>query len=145
MIAFLIGCSQPQNPLTTPQQQKQSFENALLQAVTPWLGTPYKWGGTTKDGVDCSGFVQNIYAEFGVKLPRCSRQQRKIGKEVRQLQWGDLVFFMLPGKSSHVGIFLGKGNFVHSSKSKGVTVSSLDSEFWKQHFIAARRVKQPTN
>jgi len=142
MIALLIGCSQPQYPQTAPKEQKLSFKNALLQEVSPWLGTPYKWGGTTKNGVDCSGFVLNICAEFGVKLPRCSRQQLKKGKEVRKIQCGDLVFFMLPGKSSHVGIFLGKGKFVHSSKSKGVRVSSLESKFWKQHLITARRITQ---
>ena len=93
-----------------------------------WLGTPHRMGGTTKQGVDCSGFVCNVYKEiYGISLPRRSQDMAKVCKIINNkndLKEGDLVFFnnKKGGTINHVGIFLDKDKFIHTSSSKGVTM-----------------------
>jgi cell wall-associated NlpC family hydrolase len=122
-----------------------SSQGSLLDNVcglaTGFLGTPYRWGGTTPKAFDCSGFVRYVYAELGVKLPRTARQQIKVGQKVSgaMLQAGDLIFFdMMKGYVSHVGMYLGNGKFIHASTPRtGVRIDPLSK--YSKHLVGARR------
>jgi cell wall-associated NlpC family hydrolase len=115
----------------------------LLRTATDLLGTPYRNGGSTTEGFDCSGFVQYVFARQGVSLPRTVRMQRETGSRVRQPEAGDLVFFAADGgKPSHVGIALGPDRFIHAPSSKGVVrVEPFASTYWADRFVEARRVE----
>lgn len=120
----------------------------LYVEVSFWLGTPYRYGGSSKSGTDCSGFVGEVFKKvYGKQLERSSDDQarkdvRKVGKH--KLKTGDLVFFRTARKSKkidHVGIFLKDGQFIHASTSKGVIVSSLDEDYYKRTWKKGGRVK----
>jgi cell wall-associated NlpC family hydrolase len=99
-------------------------------------------GGTTRRGIDCSGFVQRLYRDiFALRIPRSTTLQVKSGRsiDIDQLRAGDLVFFRIPRKKGHVGIYLGRAEFAHASTTRGVTVSSLHEPFWRQSYWTARR------
>jgi len=115
----------------------------LRAEAARWQGTPHRMGGTDFNGVDCSGLVQQIYRDlFGIQMPRTARQQVARGKRAgrAELEPGDLVFFKPPGKKDHVGIYLGKGEFVHTSAQRGVMVSRLDLDYWRKYYWTARRI-----
>ncbi len=116
----------------------------LLLDVVSYLGVPYMYGGTSKKGVDCSGFTSRVYASAtDLTLPRSTREQFTVGTKVRrnELRFGDLVFFNTTGRSpSHVGIYIEDDLFAHASVSDGVTFSSLESGYYKKRFVGARRV-----
>lgn len=118
----------------------------LYLEIADWLGTPYRTGGTTRRGVDCSGFVQAIVeAAYGKKLSRTTREQMaRSGRRIprRKLREGDLVFFSSgrPKKTpTHVGIYLKDGYFAHASSSRGVCVSSLGEGYWDANYLQAVR------
>ncbi|MDL2215256.1 NlpC/P60 family protein [Dysgonomonas sp. OttesenSCG-928-M03] len=120
----------------------------LFAEVSLWLGTPYRYGGNTKKGTDCSGFVGQVYRRvYGKELERSSdNQAKKNVREIRKgsLEPGDLVFFRTlrnSKKIDHVGIFLKNGRFIHASTSKGVIVSSLDEEYYRKNWQKGGRVK----
>lgn len=106
------------------------------------VGVPYKWGGVTNKGFDCSGLVWYVFDKNAVHLPRTADIQYQTGKKIGRsnLQKGDLVFFTTyePG-ASHNGIYLGEGKFVHAS-SRGVMVSNLAESYWKTRYLGARRI-----
>ncbi|WP_291963821.1 C40 family peptidase [Caloramator sp.] len=108
------------------------------------LGVRYVYGGTTTNGLDCSGFVQYVYKKMGVVLPRTASQQARVGLAVSKdnLRKGDLVFFeTVSAGISHVGIYLGNGKFIHaSSTKKGVTISSLNSGYYNERYRGAVRI-----
>lgn len=115
----------------------------LLQIIDEWWGTRYSLGGTTKDGIDCSAFVQVVMSGvFGVLLPRTSNEQFKASEPVddEYLQEGDLVFFRSGRTISHVGIYLRNNKFVHASTSQGVMVSDLNETYWRAKFKSGGRV-----
>ncbi|MBQ7279690.1 MAG: C40 family peptidase [Bacteroidales bacterium] len=131
-------------PRTAYEEASDKGKNKKLYAVIkPWMGVPYKYGGTTKQGIDCSGFVGNIYREaYGITLHRTANDMQQDVKKVSksQLREGDLVFFVNShGKVSHVGIYLHDGLFVHSSTSRGVIISPLSDSYWSQHFHCGGR------
>jgi cell wall-associated NlpC family hydrolase len=108
------------------------------------VGKPYRYGGSSpSSGFDCSGLVQYSYAQAGRKLPRSTDEQRSASKRigVADLRRGDLLFFDQEGKrSSHVGLYLGNGEFVHApSSGKRVRRDRLDTPYWKKHLAEARR------
>ncbi len=120
----------------------------LLDAVS-FLGVPYKYGGNSKQGVDCSGLTCNVY-ETAVKkkLPRSALEQFHSGTPVQksELEFGDLVFFNTTGRApSHVGLYIEDDLFVHASVVSGVTISSLESTYYKNRFVGARRIVDQTS
>ena len=118
------------------------FVEALLRTATDLLGTPYRNGGSTVDGFDCSGFVQYVFAQQGIRVPRTVVRQAEVGSKVREPQAGDLVFFATEGrKTTHVGIALGPDRFIHAPSSRGVVrVEPFASQYWSERFVEARRV-----
>lgn len=133
--------------LTGPATSKASASSfdSLYSSARSYLGVPYKLGGTTRGGIDCSGFTQNVFKENGVSIPRTTGQQYSTGSAVAKsnLQQGDLVFFNTSGRGvSHVGIYIGNNNFIHASTSRGVMVSSInDPYYWGSRYLGAKRVK----
>ena len=124
---------------------KQVRNTTLYYFIDEWYGTPYHMGGTTKNGIDCSGFVQKLYQEvYNYNIPRSSREQYtncKISKNTNKAEEGDLIFFKTFGKNiSHVGVYLWNDFFVHASTSQGIVISSLNEEYWKKHFAGVGRI-----
>ena len=115
-----------------------SLIRRILGSAVALQGIPYVFGGTTPNGFDCSGFVQYVFRQAGINLPRMADEQSAVCKSVTNPQEGDLVFFQTyaPGVS-HIGIFLGGNRFIHASSSKGITISSLDEDYWANHYIGA--------
>jgi cell wall-associated NlpC family hydrolase len=109
------------------------------------IGTPYEWGGTDANGFDCSGLIQFAYARLGIQLPRTSAAQMRVGWSVpadrARLRPGDVLGFSngRSGKTDHVGLYVGAGEFIHSS-SNGVRVSSLGNPYWRESLVEARRI-----
>ncbi|WP_133274260.1 C40 family peptidase [Hymenobacter radiodurans] len=119
---------------------------ALLRTVTDWLGTPYRYGSSTRRGTDCSGFVSRVFQEvYGITLQRSSRSMFQSVKRISkaEMEEGDLVFFRRgPGQPIyHVGIYLKDGKFAHSATSGGVMISSLRQAYYNRNFYAAGRVE----
>jgi probable lipoprotein NlpC len=119
----------------------------LKKVLDSWLGTPYRWGGMTKAGVDCSGLVALVFRELkGIALPRMAADMIDLGQPVKtdDLRPGDLVFFRWGyfGRADHVGIYSGEGHFVHASSRLGVIESGLNDAYYRSHVIAGRRLFQ---
>lgn len=117
---------------------------AVVTESYQWIGTPYRYGGNNRRGVDCSGLVNAVFGRFGVKLPRRARDLARKGRsqDRSDLVPADLVFFAnTAGKGiTHVGIYLGENRFIHSSTSRGVIISSLDDDYYRRHFAGARMI-----
>lgn len=129
---------------------KNSEEKYMLVKVAKsFMGAPYKYGGNTLRGLDCSAYVKKIYEIFDVQLPRSAREQYMVGSRIGRsdLAVGDLVFFKTRRYAkypTHVGIFIGDGNFIHASSGKGrlgVKIDSLNSDYYSGAYIGATRIK----
>lgn len=117
-------------------------KQAFTEFYSEWKNVKYKMGGTSKSGIDCSGFTQKIFKEkFGVELPRTTLTQVNMGVEVKKsdLKPGDLVFFKTSKTDKHVGVYVGNNNFLHSS-IKGIQYTSLDKPFYKKSYWTSRRI-----
>ncbi|ADM98154.1 bifunctional murein DD-endopeptidase/murein LD-carboxypeptidase [Dickeya dadantii] len=118
-------------------------KSKLLEQYASWKGVRYRLGGDSRKGIDCSGFVQRTFREqFGMDLPRSSYEQQDIGVQIQRnkLRPGDLVVFHAGSTGRHMGIYIGNQQFVHASTSIGVTISSMDDNYWKPRYREARRV-----
>ena len=139
--------------VASPIQAEETISDGVAAKAQPLLkalsmiGTPYRFGSNNpKKGLDCSGFVKHVYKETAdISLPRSAKDMSKEGQVVakEELEPGDLVFFNTRKRpNSHVGIYAGNGEFVHASsnRSKQVTVSRMDQQYWATRFDGARRV-----
>ncbi len=128
--------------LDTEVEQIQNVN--LYAGIDSWLGTRYRLGGTTKNGIDCSALVQIMYVtQYGINLPRTAREQYDVTRRISRtdLKEGDLVFFNTQGGVSHVGIYLQNNKFLHAS-SGGVTVSDIFESYWERRFIGVGRYER---
>jgi len=133
------------NEWTQPESEKTNIDQTKMgKIIDSYLGTPYKQGGETKKGMDCSGLAVAVYQQYsGFKLPHDTKKLYKLVKRVDKddLRYGDLVFFSDGWFGvSHVGIYTKEGKFAHSTDDSGVIVSSLDEDYYKKRYIGARRV-----
>lgn len=115
----------------------------IVSSSMDYIGVPYLFGGTTPSAFDCSGYVQYVFANAGISLPRTADVQYEVGTPVSttELVAGDLVFFSTyTYGASHVGIYIGDGKFIHASSSRGVTIDSLSSSYYSSRYIGSRRV-----
>jgi cell wall-associated NlpC family hydrolase len=152
MLAFLSACANSPRADDSARSPRHDWaatadhgaaSRAALHA-SDMVGKPYRYGGNSPNGFDCSGLVQYSYLRAGVDIPRTTRSQLNAGIAVprKSLQAGDLVFFDQEGKKySHVGIYIGGGRFVHApSSGKRVRINSLNERYWQEHFATARRI-----
>lgn len=153
----MVGGGQPPLPAPVPAAGETTTTGTLSEAeaaritagvvelALEAIGTPYVWGGTDDNGFDCSGLIQYAYGEFGIVLPRVSTAQIQegspVGLDPDLLRPGDILGFSLddPDKTSHVGLYVGDYEFIHSSSS-GVRLSNILTPYWLEHIVAARRV-----
>ncbi|HEY0197662.1 MAG TPA: C40 family peptidase [Rhodanobacter sp.] len=134
-------------PALAPSTASEGAANDVLFRAIALVGTPYRWGGNTPaGGFDCSGLIDYIYrTATGRKLPRTSHDMASMGgqkvQQMTQLASGDLVFFAIHGGISHVGVYVGKGRFVHAPNSGGtVRLDDIDGPYWRDHFAYGKRV-----
>ncbi|MBL3656251.1 C40 family peptidase [Fulvivirga sediminis] len=143
LIIFLSSCASARKA-----KVRQDKIQTVIKTAKSFIGTPYKWGGTTRGGMDCSGLLYNSYSSIGFNMPRTSAMQSELGKKVgkNKIEEGDLVFFATGKKRrkiTHVGLVTysrrGTVRFIHSSSSLGVVESNLETKYYKKRFITARR------
>ncbi len=125
------------------QNKSEILDNPFIQKAESWIGVPYNYGGDSRNGVDCSAFVQLIYADFGIYLPRTSAEQYIYAKKIdfNDKDIGDLIFFQNKGRINHVGIYIGDEKMIHSSSSKGVIKQSISDPYFKNKYAGIGRVK----
>jgi cell wall-associated NlpC family hydrolase len=136
-LALIVNCS-----VVTPTKTEAASVPRLIMEAKRLIGTPYKWGGMTPKGFDCSGFVYYTHKKIGKTLPRTAAQMYQKGKKVPKwnLRIGDLLFFSTYKKgASHVAIYIGNNQFIHAA-SKGVKIDKMSNPYWKEKFIGAKRL-----
>jgi cell wall-associated NlpC family hydrolase len=148
VVFALMACASPPPRLASATAHVSSENVDMSRAADHALamvGAPYRYGGVDPAGFDCSGLVHYSFRKIGIALPRETHSLRKIGIEIEMddLAKGDLVFFDQEGKkSSHVGIYLGDGRFVHAPSTGGkVRADKIDLTYWRKHFNEARRIR----
>lgn len=127
------------------EPQSENIKSKILAQYSRWKGTRYHFGGSSHRGIDCSALMQAIiHGSMNKDLPRTTGQQIHNGYHIAQneLKPGDLVFFKTSGSTRHVGVYVGNNEFIHASKIKGVTVSSLANNYWQAHYETARRITE---
>lgn len=131
-------------PMANIHKVEAATPNDVVNIAEDQLGVPYRFGGTTPSGFDCSGFVRYVYNKVDVDLPRTSGEQYKVGEKVskQDLEAGDLVFFANTYKPgiSHAGIYIGDNKFISATSSEGIAIDSLSDSYWGPKFVAGKRV-----
>jgi cell wall-associated NlpC family hydrolase len=153
-IALLQGCAGPSlnTPAVTTEQVAPSPEqqtiSQLYELHRQWRGTPYRYGGTSRNGIDCSALIQQGFRQyFNQELPRTTGGLLGVGDTVSadELRPGDLVFFKTGSYGRHAGIYIENGRFLHASTSRGVMISDMKNPYWKRHYWTARRIDRPVS
>lgn len=158
-VAIRFSSARPAPPATAPSSTKSHEtkpdrtdagipgkinDQKMMDVILGYLGTPYQYGGETRSGIDCSAFTSTVYGQaVNMKLPRTTSDQVKLGTPVTRegLKFGDLMFFNTTGTNpSHVGIYIGDDLFAHASEAFGVTISSIESSYYKNRYTEARRI-----
>lgn len=162
LIFLFLGCSkkEPKVALSNLAYPSASLQKTIIQNerleinknknskdfakfYKEWKGVRYKFGGNSKNGIDCSAFIQQAYKKtHNIQIPRTTLLQSKRGKRIKksQLKLGDLVFFKTGRNSRHVGIYMEDGKFMHASTKKGVTISKLDNVYFNKHYWKSTRI-----
>jgi cell wall-associated NlpC family hydrolase len=146
-LLVLAGCSAAPRYRSKPAEVAPSDVDGreVVREAKRYIGTPYRLGGTTSGGLDCSGLVTTVYKKFGIAVPRTSREQAGFGQQISrsELKPGDLVFFRTNGGTqiTHVGIYSGSGEFIHASTQwRRVKFDRLDNKYFSKRYATARRV-----
>ncbi|OCA84185.1 hypothetical protein A8F94_15815 [Bacillus sp. FJAT-27225] len=144
-VIFALVLSLFAGAFTKKAEASVSWGQEVTSVAKNYIGKPYKWGGTTTKGFDASGYTQFVYKKSAanINLPRTTKEQYKKGTAVvkKNLKEGDLVFFNTDGKGvSFVGIYLGNNKFIAVTVSKGVAIQSMDTKYWKDRYVGAKRV-----
>ncbi len=141
---LMMGCSNALHWQSSPYVAASDSHAEAAAVARTMIGAPYRWGGTTPNGFDCSGLVKYSYNKAGLSVPRTSKAQYRASQQLplKDARAGDLVFFNFDSSISHVGIYLGDGRFVHApSSGKRVQVTSLTQPPYSKHFVAAGRIQ----
>ncbi len=147
-IASVMNQLKSENTTTDIDADNSTMKEKMLMEIIKYLNTPYKYGGNSANGIDCSAFTQTVFHNvLSLDLDRSARDQYRQGTEIdnrENLKFGDLVFFntrrrVRPG---HVGIYIGDNLFAHASSRNGVIVSSLDQDYYTKRFMGGRRIEQ---
>jgi cell wall-associated NlpC family hydrolase len=128
--------------LNSVKTTQTEIKKRLLSQYHEWQGVPYKFGGMSKSGVDCSGFVYLTFQQkFNRIIARTTKQMIKAGNKISKFKMlvGDLIFFKTKVNERHVGIYLGGDEFMHASASQGVTISNLSNPYWSRHYWFSSR------
>ncbi|TXK71593.1 C40 family peptidase [Mesonia sp. HuA40] len=148
LLLILSACGSKREVASKNYKNKTTAEKIISHARS-FEGTPYKFGGTTKRGMDCSGLIYTSFLSQNISLPRVSSEMAKKGKTLRQreIRPGDLVFFRTNKRRrriNHVGLVVNHNKsgiyFIHSSTSRGVIVSKLEENYWKKAYVLAKRI-----
>ena len=153
-LALLHGCA---GPVATPPAPdvaapaapptpEQHIVGQLYELHREWRGTPYRYGGASRNGIDCSALIQHGYRQhFNQELPRTTEGLLAVGDTISadELRAGDLVFFRTGTFGRHAGIYIENGRFLHASTSQGVIISNMHTPYWKRHYWTARRIETP--
>lgn len=141
LFIFITACVPPAHMHRRGGILYKDTREKIVRTAKSYIGIKYRWGGTTQFGFDCSGFVQHVYKKNGINLPRGSRSQYYKGRRISLVyaEPGDLVFFRINGsKISHVGIYLGNYEFIHSPRSgKKISRASINNSYWKKRYAGA--------
>ncbi len=146
-VSTLLTGTENDYTFDVPGYDYTTIKEKMLMEIIKYLGTPYKYGGNTKEGMDCSAFTQIIFKNvFNLSLERSARLQYTQGSVIEkgdELKVGDLVFFNTRKrvKPGHVGIYIGDNLFAHASTKKGVTITALDYDYYSRTFMGARRLE----
>lgn len=156
LIVLMVSCGISKRSVqseNTSVSEKRAADPVMLRVsenAKTFVGTKYKYGGTTKKGMDCSGLIYTAFLEEDISMPRTSRDMSHLGKRLnlREVEVGDLLFFETDKKKkviNHVGLVVDRKPdeiyFIHSTTSRGVIISTMEENYWKQNFVMARRVK----
>ncbi len=149
-LTFLSGCIPrskylPGQGFPITDEDIPPCEKFIMNEIEKLIGTPYKYGGTTEKGFDCSGFVRAVYRDaLGIDLPHSSAEMWKIGIPIEkdELCFGDILFFKTTKRKlpSHSAIYLGDGRFAHANIKHGVCITSMEKTYYKKRYMGARRI-----
>ncbi len=128
--------------MASVEEESTDSADQLVKEAKKYLGVPYAWGGSSPNGFDCSGFLNYVFDKSSdINLPRTVSEIYKEGTKVSKPEVGDIVFFETykPG-ASHAGIYIGNDQFIHSSSSKGVSITSMDNSYWSKRYLGAKSI-----